>query len=696
MEEMRWFRKRGHDLMLISPIHSKLAEHAANHGFRFKHLSFTKAKLVSEIWRMYSIIREFNPDVLATHSSVDSWVALVAGTLRRIPCRVRYRHVSTHVKGHLLNKLQYRSLSNLILTTGECIRKPLIKTFCLPRGKVFSVPTAVKPPDVILSKNEARNKLQAELGLGSETRFVGQVSVLRSWKGHFTLINAFAKVATEFPDFHLVFVGSGPIEKRITEELKYHPLKNRIHLVGHKTDPWPYFRAFEVAILASLSNEGIPQSLLQAMYVQTPVVGTNVGGIPEILFHNKTGLLVKPGDPDLLAQAVCQLLKDANMQARFSSNSHNLVKDAFNWADLGTRIEKLFNQRIKSRKQVVDINEGFSPVQCCGPVHLNLGLKRKVLLFAQHSSWGAASNFSEMFNASGEYDSWELLHDLGGSRGYEFGDRMKERKVLTSDYMKIRNLLSDPDAIIFIFDYNGLKLFERCMRKMKLFYGLPINAFWTGNPYIKHHEFCNKWAKKFNVRAYAMLDLLRFSDDSLPLMQPYDTSTLAKPRQLERSTANNFVICHSPGHKGSGNEKGTQMIQSVISEVQQEHKEVLYKQLGGETWLSHRECIMQKAYSDVFIDKIGLHSAGGIGKSGIEAICLGIPTICATHNSTFRGRYKNLKILVGNTEQELKKQIFGLSRDQEYLGQAKENVIRGAKLFDYDTTLDYLEKTMSA
>ena len=99
------------------------------------------------------------PDVVATHSSVDSWVGLIASSIHRIKRRVRYRHVSTPVKGHYINSWQYKKLCNLVLTTGECIRKPLIDTFGLPHDKVVSAPTAIRAPQEMPGKKDARLKL---------------------------------------------------------------------------------------------------------------------------------------------------------------------------------------------------------------------------------------------------------------------------------------------------------------------------------------------------------------------------------------------------------------------------------------------------------------------------------------------------------------------------------------------------------
>ena len=343
MEEMRWFRRRGHDLMLVAPSHSVLIEKATEEGFETANLLFTKNKIPYDMLRLFGIIGKFNPDVVATHSSVDSWAGLIAAKLRAVKCRVRYRHVSTPVKDYFLNRWQYRSLCHLVLTTGECIRQPLLQNFSLNPDKVIATPTAVRPPEQMISKEEAVRQLQAELGLSSDARFIGQVSVLRSWKGHTVLVEAFSRIVESFPNLHLVLVGEGPpVERVLNELLKQSQHRHRVHLVGYKPNPWPYFRAFEVAALASLSNEGIPQSLLQAMYAEIPVVGTDVGGIPEIVRDGETGLLAKPGDAASLADALSRMLNDIDLQARVVKLATDQVRKNFQWDALGIKIEDLF------------------------------------------------------------------------------------------------------------------------------------------------------------------------------------------------------------------------------------------------------------------------------------------------------------------------------------------------------------------
>ena len=212
----------------------------------------------------------------------------------------------------------------------------------------------------------------------------------------------------------------------------------------------------------------------------------------------------------------------------------------------------------------------------------------------------------------------------------------------------------NPDTIIFIFDYLGLKLYKKILNKLDLgINSLPVNILWSGNPFIKHQKYCLRWAKKLGAKEYAMLDLLRFSESAIPLMQPYNLNKMDQLLDGTSKDSETITICHSPGHKGNSGEKGTDLIIDVVRTIQKEFDNIEFILLGGDKWVSNDECIKIKAGCDIFIDKVGEDSAGGIGKSGIESICLGIPTISSIHKSDFSGRYSNLNIISGNTSEDL-------------------------------------------
>jgi glycosyltransferase involved in cell wall biosynthesis len=341
-EEMKWFREQGHEMILIAPDNGTLYKRCKEEGFQVISVYFTKPRTLINIAIMLWIIWRLKPNAVATHSSTDSWASLVAAFLLKIRKRVRYRHVSAPVKGNFLNKLQYSSLANCIITTGKCIKDILIKNLKINQNKIHVLATPVRKISDLPSKEEARDLLQKELNLGEYARFIGQVSVLRGWKGHPFLFDAFFDIASNNPNLHLVIVGNGSMMQCLQDRKLSSSFGNRIHLVGHKDNVHLYFKAFECAILASTHNEGIPQSLLQSMYVGTPVIGTKVGGIPEIIIDDETGYLAEPQDPESLNSAIMKVLEDLKTAKRISINCQKQIEKLYTWEFIGAKILRLF------------------------------------------------------------------------------------------------------------------------------------------------------------------------------------------------------------------------------------------------------------------------------------------------------------------------------------------------------------------
>ena len=342
-EEMKWFREQGHEMILVAPDNGTLYKRCKEEGFKVISVYFTKPRTLLNIFRMLWIIWRLEPNAVATHSSTDSWAGLIASFILRIKVRVRYRHVSTTIRKNILNEIQYCYLCSIIVTTGECISEHIRKTFALDPLKVKSLPTALYPPDNIPTKVDSRNALIKEIGADKSSFAIGQVSVLRSWKGHSSLIDAFESVAQKYRKAILVIVGGGPIEKRVHNLVSKSIFRERIYCLGHKENPWPYFSALDVVVLASTKNEGIPQVLLQAMYSETNVIGTTVGGIPEVIKNLQNGLLVEPENPLALAKSIEFYLNDKSKAEKMIREGKAFVDSKFSKNTLGKRLSEIYS-----------------------------------------------------------------------------------------------------------------------------------------------------------------------------------------------------------------------------------------------------------------------------------------------------------------------------------------------------------------
>lgn len=340
LAECRWFRDQGYRIALIASSTARITAAAQEDGFTVHHRELTKKSQLSDYLFCRRLFKKERPLMVGAHSNIDTRVCLAAAASAGVPNRFRYRHVSIPVKAKLWNKIIYRKFATQVITTAEKIAVPLRENFHLPPEKVVTIATGVQAPDDLPSRDKAIHDLQQKLKLPESARFIGQVSILRLWKGHKDVMQAFDQIAEQFPDHHLVFVGGGHGEDYLPPFAATLSCAARIHFLGHQVNPWPYFRAFDLATLASTDGEGIPQSGMQAMLSGCAFIGTTVGGIPEIITDGETGFLVPPSDPEAIAEAFVRLLSDSDFRDKLTIKAHR-------WALANTTLDRM-GQRVKA------------------------------------------------------------------------------------------------------------------------------------------------------------------------------------------------------------------------------------------------------------------------------------------------------------------------------------------------------------
>jgi glycosyltransferase involved in cell wall biosynthesis len=132
------------------------------------------------------------------------------------------------------------------------------------------------------------------------------VGRLHPQKGHLVLIGALARCCEMGLDASVVIVGEGPLRRPLAEEATRLNVERRVRLVGLQADVRDFLRAADVFVFPSL-YEAIGISLLEAMACKKAVVASRVGGIPEIVEDGISGILVSPGNVELLAEALVRL-----------------------------------------------------------------------------------------------------------------------------------------------------------------------------------------------------------------------------------------------------------------------------------------------------------------------------------------------------------------------------------------------------
>lgn len=168
-------------------------------------------------------------------------------------------------------------------------------------------------------------------------------------KGFGDLIDACAVLAKRGQDFECLIVGTGELEAQLQAQVEQLDLAEYVQLTGPRPQNEIKSLVQSAAVFAAPcvvgsdgNRDGLPTVLLEAMALGTPCVSTDVTGIPEILHHGETGLMVEQHAPDRLADALAKLLTDCDLRVRLAQRARSLIEDNFDVHRSAALVRKLF------------------------------------------------------------------------------------------------------------------------------------------------------------------------------------------------------------------------------------------------------------------------------------------------------------------------------------------------------------------
>lgn len=212
-------------------------------------------------------------------------------------------------------------------------------------------------------QNDARKKTS------EKSDFIIAVGRLVEKKGFSYLIEAFAEVVKKYPNISLIIAGDGPEKKQIESQIKSCQLSGSVQLTGWLDNDHVLKLIAQAKILIVPSiidhdgdRDGIPNVILEAFSVGTPVIASNLAGISEAVINESTGLLVKPGNKHELIESIEKLLTDKNIAALLTDNAKKMLADNFNIENNCAKLAKIFqnNGFLKNRQiKIAHIVEGF-------------------------------------------------------------------------------------------------------------------------------------------------------------------------------------------------------------------------------------------------------------------------------------------------------------------------------------------------
>jgi glycosyltransferase involved in cell wall biosynthesis len=176
-------------------------------------------------------------------------------------------------------------------------------------------------------------------------------------KGHEYLIRACHELKEQGQDFECTIVGKGPLEQPLQSLIQELDLDHQVKLAGGQTQTWVRDRlsTSDLFVLACVvegtgERDGIPVAMMEALAMEVPVVTTPVSGIPELVQHEQTGLLVPERDANALAAAIIRLARDEPLRRKLMANGRSLIEREYDIWKNATRLAGLFRQAIEEHQ----------------------------------------------------------------------------------------------------------------------------------------------------------------------------------------------------------------------------------------------------------------------------------------------------------------------------------------------------------
>src|SRR5262249_26429787 len=247
----------------------------------------------------------------------------------------RVHHVGTSVIHRFADRL---------LVNSDAIRGRIVNQRIAHTHKITVIRNGVASSAT--SKSEGRAAIRHELAIDDTDVLVGMVARLDPIKGHRFFIDAVAEVLRVHPDAHFVLIGDGPLRSEIKERLEKARLRDRVHLLGDRSDVSRLISGLDLLVLSSL-HEGLPNAVMEAMAAGVPVVATAVGGTKELITDGETGFLAPAADSHALARQINLALKKSDTRSQITAAARKRIEAEYGMERMVNSVERLYDELLK-------------------------------------------------------------------------------------------------------------------------------------------------------------------------------------------------------------------------------------------------------------------------------------------------------------------------------------------------------------
>jgi glycosyltransferase involved in cell wall biosynthesis len=293
--------------------------------------------------QLQAVVDDFQPDIIHSHDYKASFFATRLCRANEI-LRIATSHGWTGHKWrekrllYPADKLMLRRFPAVIAVSGE-IRDTLLRWGAHP-DRVAVVLNGVDA-DHYRADESIRCRMRERFGFGPDHIVLGAVGRAEHQKRFDLLIEAFARLRPQHPEFRLVIAGDGSLLESLRADVKHKGLQDSCSVVGHCPDMIDTYQAFDMLVQSS-DYEGTPTVVVEAMALRIPVVATDAGGTGQLIEDGRHGLLVPRRRIDALCQAIERCLTDKESTARRVQSARERVETTLSFQNRTRILEGIY------------------------------------------------------------------------------------------------------------------------------------------------------------------------------------------------------------------------------------------------------------------------------------------------------------------------------------------------------------------
>lgn len=339
-------RERGHRVFFVGRDNSLFLKNCQEAGFPVFALNIKSDFGLINIIRLAKIFRENDIDIVIANFNKDVRLAGIARKIARVPLLLA-RNGLPILQNNWRYRYTYKDLADGIITNTPSIKERYLSYGWIEEDFVRVIHNGIPSDWEIDFKKE---EIRKELGIEKYEFIIGIFGRLVKQKQHTIFLDVARNILKEWPKVAFLIVGEGPLRENITRYASELGILSNIYFLGFKKNVMKLYSVCDIILLTS-EEEGLPNTVMEAMLAGKPVVAFNVGGVSELIIPDKTGILIPPNDIYLMTQRTQELLLSETMRATLGRQARQYILENFSLEKMIDEIENYFMEMLKNKRE---------------------------------------------------------------------------------------------------------------------------------------------------------------------------------------------------------------------------------------------------------------------------------------------------------------------------------------------------------